>query len=96
MRVAAAKLDSANSIMQAQVESAQKEFDLAQGTANAFLRYCGNELEVTFDDGMWGFDEQLMCFVRKVPDVPPGQQTLEQKAKLPEAELAHVNGKEGW
>jgi hypothetical protein len=65
MRVASAKLEAANSIMQAQVEMAQKEFDSAQGTANAFLRYCGNELEVTFDDGLWGFDEQLMCFVRK-------------------------------
>jgi hypothetical protein len=90
MRVAAAKLDAANSIMQAQVESAQKEFDGAQDAANAFLRYCGNEHQVTFDDGLWGFDEQLMCFVRRVleqppPSVPVGTSVVAEQAEASEA-----------
>jgi hypothetical protein len=67
MRVANAKLDASKSIMEAQIESAQKEFDAAQMNANAFLRYCGLEHKITFDDGQWRFDEQLMCFVRNFP-----------------------------
>jgi len=70
MRVARAKLDAAKSIMEAQIAAAQKEFDGASQSANAFLRYCGNEHHITFDDGQWGFDEQLMCFVRNLPQEP--------------------------
>jgi len=67
MRVANAKLDASKSILEAQIESAQKEFDAAQMNANTFLRYCGLEHKITFDDGQWRFDEQLMCFVRNFP-----------------------------
>lgn len=70
MRVASARLEASKSIMEAQIEAAQKEFDLAQTNANAFLRYCGLEHKITFDDGMWRFDENLMCFVRTLPPEP--------------------------
>jgi hypothetical protein len=67
MRVSSARLEASKTIMEAQIESAQKEFDAAQMNANAFLRYCGLEHKITFDDGQWRFDEQLMCFVRNLP-----------------------------
>jgi hypothetical protein len=70
MRVASAKLEASKDIMKAQIDAAQKEFDGAQMNANAFLRYCGLEHKITFDDGQWRFDEQLMCFVRNLPQEP--------------------------
>jgi len=70
MRVASARLDASKSIMEAQIEAAQKEYEGAQQSANAFLRYCGLEHKITFDDGQWRFDEQLMCFVRNLPPEP--------------------------
>jgi hypothetical protein len=91
MRVSKAKLEAAKSIMDAQIAAAQKEYDGASQNANAFLRYCGNEHRITFDDGKWGFDENLMCFVRNLPseDVddavevmvgpPPGEEERQQQ-----------------
>jgi hypothetical protein len=94
MRVAAAKKEAAESIMAMQVEMAQKEFDSAQDAANAFLRYCGLEHQVTFDDGQWGFDEQLMCFVRKLP--PEQRIDQAQLEKLDDFEPEpHLNGVAG-
>jgi hypothetical protein len=84
MNTASAKRDAANGILQAQVEIAQRELETAEANANAFLRYCGNELNVTFDDGKWRFDQSLMCFVRTEQD--PSRASVQQPRQVEESE----------
>lgn len=96
LRVASARLDAAKSIMETQIEMAQKEFDAAQNSANAFLRYCGDEHKITFDDGQWGFDENLMCFIRNMPPEVDSSPIMPSGVLEKETELEkNINGTGG-